>query len=74
MKSSFLNLNKTDFIKGLIMAVLTSVLTIVYNTISTGSFAIDLKAVSLAASTSAVAYIMKNILTNSNDQFLKKEA
>jgi hypothetical protein len=74
MKSSFLNLNKTDFIKGLIMAVLTSVLTIVYNTISTGSFAIDWKAVSLAASTSAVAYIMKNILTNSNDQFLKKEA
>lgn len=74
MKSSIFTLNKSDFLKGLIIAILTSIVTIVYNTIQTGSLVFDWKAISTAAASSALAYILKNLLTNSNDEFLKKEA
>lgn len=74
MNSSIFTLNKADFIKGLIIAVLTSVLTILYNTVQTGSLTFDWKAIATAASSAALAYILKNLLTNSNDEFLKAEA
>lgn len=74
MKSTFLSLNTKDFIKGLVLAVLTSVLTIVYTSVQAGSLTFDLKTISTAALTSGLSYIMKNLLTNSSDQLLKKEA
>jgi len=73
MKSTFLSLNIKDFIKGLILAVLTSVLTIVYTSVQAGSLTFDLKAIATAALTSGLSYIMKNLLTNSKEQFLIKE-
>jgi uncharacterized MnhB-related membrane protein len=73
MKSAFFSLNTKDFLKGLIVSVLTSILTIVYTSVQAGSFAIDWKAVGTAALTAALAYITKNYLTNSQDELLKKE-
>ncbi len=71
--STFLNLNIQDLAKGLIVTMLTSVLTIAYQTVSAGSLTFDWKAIGLAALTSGLAYLMKNLLTNSEGQFLGKE-
>ena len=73
MKSSIFTLNKVDFVKGLVIAVLTSVITIIYNTVQTGSITFDWTAITTAAASAALAYILKNLLTNSNDEFLKKD-
>jgi hypothetical protein len=73
MKSSIFTLNKVDFVKGLVIAVLTSVITIIYNTVQTGSITFDWNSITTAAATAALAYILKNLLTNSNDEFLKKD-
>lgn len=73
MNSTFLNLNSTDFLKGLIMAVLSTVITVVYQTVEAGSLVFDWKAIGTMALTTALAYIMKNIFTNSTGGFLKRE-
>jgi hypothetical protein len=74
MNSTFLNLNSTDFIKGLLMAVLSSVITIVYQTVEAGSLVFDWKAIGTMALTSALAYIMKNLFTNSTGKLFGKES
>jgi len=73
MKSSIFTLNKLDFVKGLVIAVLTSIITIIYDTVQLGSLTFDWKAITTAAASAALAYILKNLLTNSNDEFLKKD-
>lgn len=73
MKSSLFTLNKADFVKGLVIAVLTAVITAVYSTVQLGTLSFDWKAISIAALSAALAYITKNLLTNSNDQFLTKD-
>lgn len=74
MKSVFMNLNLADFGKGLLLAVLTSVLTIVYTTVQSGSLLIDWTMVGTSALTTGLAYILKNLFTNSDGQTFKKEA
>jgi hypothetical protein len=73
MNSTFFNLNASDFIKGLLMAVLSSVITVVYQTIEAGNLVFDWKAIGTIALTSGLAYIMKNLFTNSTGGFLKRE-
>jgi hypothetical protein len=73
MNSTFLNLNSSDFLKGLIMAVLTTVITVVYQTVEAGSLVFDWKAIGTMALTSALAYIMKNLFTNSTGKLFAKE-
>jgi hypothetical protein len=73
MNSSFLTLNTRDFVKGLFIAVITAVITVVYTTIQTGTLFFDWKVISTTALSAALAYIMKNLFTNSNDQLLKKD-
>ena len=73
MGSTFLNLNTTDFLKGLLMAVLSSVITVVYQTVQTGSLVFDWKTIGTIAITSGLAYIMKNLFTNSTGNFFGKE-
>ena len=73
MGSTFLNLNTTDFLKGLLMAVLSSVITVVYQTVQTGSLVFDWKTIATMAITSGLAYIMKNLFTNSTGNFFGKE-
>jgi len=74
MNSTFLNLNSSDFIKGLLMAVLSSVITVVYQTVEAGSLVFDWKAIGTMALTSALAYIMKNLFTNSTGKLFAKES
>ena len=71
--STFLNLNSSDFIKGLLMAVLSSVITVVYQTVEIGSLTFDWKAIGTMALTTALAYIMKNLFTNSTGKLFAKE-
>jgi hypothetical protein len=73
MNSTFLNLNSTDFLKGLIMAVLSTVITVVYQTVEAGSLVFDWKAIGTMALTTALAYIMKNLFTNSTGKLFAKE-
>lgn len=73
MKSSFLTLGTKDFIKGLVVAVLTSVITIIYTSLQAGVLEFDWKLIASTGLSSALAYILKNLVTNSNDELLKKE-
>lgn len=74
MKSSLFSLDTKDFVKGLFVAVFTSVITILYTSVSAGHLEFDGKTIATTALTSALAYIMKNFVTNSNDELLKKDA
>ena len=71
--SGFLNLNWKDFGKGLLLAVLTAVLGAIYTTLQAGSFSFDWKQIGTLAATSFMAYIMKNLFTNSNGEVMKSE-
>jgi hypothetical protein len=74
MKSSlFLKINLIDFVKGLILAVLTSIVTIIHSTLENSSLTFDWNLIGITAVTSAIGYLVKNLLTNSQGQFLKKE-
>jgi hypothetical protein len=73
MNSTFMSLDIKDLSKGLLMAVLSSVLTIVYNTVEAGSLDFNWQAIGMAAITSGIAYLMKNLLSNSNGKFLGSE-
>ena len=73
MKSKFLSLNSQDFLRGLVVSTLSAVLTIVYQTIQTGSLTFDWKAIGTIAISSALGYIVKNLLTNSADQLMTTE-
>jgi hypothetical protein len=73
--SKFLNLNLSDFAKGLIVAVLTVIVTGIGDIVATGGFPTgpQLKIIGLAALSAGIAYIIKNLLTNSEGKFLAKE-
>lgn len=73
MISKFLTLNQKDFIKGLLLSVLTAVVTIVYNSVQAGSLTFDWKAIGVTALTTALSYLLKNLLTNSQGEILKSE-
>lgn len=72
----FLQLSKNDLVKGFILAVLTVLVTNIYNAIQFGELPTDWLfwkrqlTVGLAA---GFAYLIKNFFTSSEDKFLKKE-
>ena len=75
MKSSFLNLNMADLLKGFLVAVIAALLTGVYNAIQTGiswtwAFWSPILLTALGA---GIAYLLKNLFTNSSNQFAKTE-
>jgi hypothetical protein len=74
MQSTFLNLNTTDFIKGLIITVLSSIITVIYQTVEAGSLVFDWKSIGTIALTSGLAYIMKNLFTNSTGKLFAAES
>lgn len=75
MKTKLYQLGKNDLIKGFIVAVLTVVLTGSLTSLQAGILPdiATIKALSITGLGAGVAYILKNLLTNSEDQFLKKE-
>jgi hypothetical protein len=75
MKSKLFNLDKNDFIKGLILAVLTAIVTFLTDFAATGAVInLDtLKKVGVAAAIALVSYLIKNLFTNSTGQVAKPE-
>jgi len=71
--SNYLNLNTLDFLKGLFLAVLTAVLTAVYDSLQLGSLAFDWKKIGIVATTSAVAYLLNRLVSNSEGKLFKSE-
>ena len=74
-KSKLLTLSVADAIKGIIMVIVTAIVTGVYELLSTGLVFdwIHIKPILLTSIAAALSYIIKNFLTNSEDKFLAKE-
>lgn len=62
-QSNFLRLNLADLAKGLLMAVLTPVVTIVQQSLSAGTLTFNWQAIGLSAVAGGVAYLIKNLFT-----------
>jgi hypothetical protein len=76
MKSSKLfSINIRDIAKGIILAVLSAVITFLYSAIQAGDWwnKTTLKEIGVVALTAFLAYVIKNFLTNSSDGILKPE-
>lgn len=74
-RSDFLSVNARDFFKGLILAVITAVVTFLYEKILAGE-PLDialLKSAGMTALAALLAYIIKNFFTNSNGDILTPE-
>ena len=73
--SQFLEVNKRDMVKGLIVAVLTAFLTGIMAVLKEGGLPTsdDLKAIGLTTLAATLSYILKNFLTNTEDKFLAAE-
>jgi VIT1/CCC1 family predicted Fe2+/Mn2+ transporter len=75
MKSKMFWLNAKDFIKGLVIAVLTAILTFLQGALL-NSEPIDLtliKKVGVAAAIGFISYLIKNLFTNKDDEILKPD-
>lgn len=71
--AKFLQLGWKDVLKGMIVAVLTAVVTVLYTTIQSGGLSFDWALIGKTAAIAALSYLLKNVFTNSEDQFMKKE-
>ncbi len=71
--SDFFKLNSKDLIKGLIMVTLGAIFGVVQGSIETGSFTFNWTEIWHAAAAAAVAYLAKNLLTNSDGSFASTE-
>lgn len=70
--SKLFSLNIQDFFKGLVVAVISAVVTFLYNTMDSGEVVFNWKQIATISLTSALAYIIKNYLTNAEGKLLKK--
>ena len=75
MRSGFLKLHLWDFIKGLIVAILTGIMTFLSTYLQTGTEVNEnlWAKVGIAGLISLLAYLLKNLFTNNKDQFLTKD-
>jgi hypothetical protein len=73
--SKLFNINLADLGKAALMVLIVTVLTAVYPAFSTGEFptGVALLAALKSGVTGGVAYIIKNLLTNSNGNFATSE-
>lgn len=76
MNSLFLRINFADVGKGLLVAVFSAVLMFLYNLLQTQGLAFsgeNLQELLKVALITLIGYLSKNFLTNSDNQFGKKE-
>lgn len=59
-----------DWLRGLMVAVLTAPLTVIYESVSAGSLTFKWKEIVLGAIAGGLAYILKNLLTGQNGNLL----
>ena len=72
MKAKLFTLKVKDFLKGLIVAVITALLTLILQALQSGT-PMSVKWILTNAAIALVSYLLKNLFTNSDDQFLTKE-
>jgi len=74
-KSKLLNLDKNDFIKGLIVSVASAFLVGLMQSLDAGHFpqGEEWKVIAISALGAGVSYLAKNLSTNSEGKILKKE-
>lgn len=77
MNSKFLKLNATDFIKGLVLAAITALITGTYELIQSGwALTFDWvtwKPIIMTTAAAALSYLIKNFFTNSSGNVLTAE-
>ena len=75
MNSNFLRLGTKDFIRGLVVAVIAVVLSGILPMLESGALPTiaNLKAMGIAGLAAGVAYLLKNLFTNSQGQMAKTE-
>jgi hypothetical protein len=75
MRSNFLSLNARDFIRGLIVVIICTFVTGLYQLLANGGAVnwLTVKPVVIAAFGSAVSYLTTNLLTNSKGDFMTGE-
>ncbi len=75
VKSKLLTINQWDFIKGGIVAAITCALTTIIAILNAGNLPSegDWKAIGVATISAFIAYIVKNMGTNSKGQIAKPE-
>lgn len=76
METEFGKLSWKDFGKGLITSIISSILTGVYTSIQSGALPTTLpefQPMLMTGTMAGIGYLIKNLATNSNDEFLKKE-
>lgn len=59
-----------DFGKGLVVAVISAVVTFVYGVVNSGTLSIDMHQVLVVAVASALGYVCKNYLSDDSGKFL----
>lgn len=75
MKSKFLNLDWKDLSRGLLIAFLTAVISGIITMLDngTGFNWITIRPLLIAGISAALSYLLKCLLTNSQDQMFKRE-
>lgn len=75
MDSKIFNINLKDLLKGFIIAAIAAIGTALMPLLESGTLPTlaQLQAAGIVALTAGLAYLLKNFLTNSKDQLLKKE-
>ncbi|MEO6610758.1 MAG: hypothetical protein ABIT05_01455 [Chitinophagaceae bacterium] len=61
--STQFSLDIRDGLKGLLVAVITPVFTVIINSLEAGSLTFNWKAIAITALTAGLAYVLKNFLT-----------
>lgn len=62
-QSDFLSLGWRDFLRGLIMAILTPIGTLITNSLNHGEFTLNWNLIWISAVGGAIAYFIKNVFT-----------
>jgi hypothetical protein len=73
--SNFLNLDLQDLTKGFVVAFLSAALTGIVAILETSQLpqVSDIKAAAIVGLTAGLSYLLKNVLTNSQGELLKKD-
>ena len=73
--SNLFNLNSLDLLKGFIVAFLSAALTGIVSTLDSGVLPTlaELKSAGVVGLTAGLSYLLKNLLTNSQGEILKKD-
>jgi hypothetical protein len=71
--SKLFKLKLNDFWRGFVLCIFTATLTIVYNTVQAGSLNFDWKYILTTTLLAGLAYLLKNIASNSKNEPFKPE-